>query len=80
MERAFFYRKKEDAQPPEMFSLGCHLWQQAYPCHITGRAGLYAVVNEGIYVCFEADEPSPRAVYTERDDPVYNDSCMEFFC
>ncbi|HBL40935.1 MAG TPA: hypothetical protein DDY98_04920, partial [Ruminococcaceae bacterium] len=24
-------------------------------------------------------EPNPRAKYTQRDDPVWNDSCLEFF-
>lgn len=27
-------------------------------------------------LCFEAE---PRAVYTERDEPAYKDSCLEFF-
>ncbi|MBQ5825354.1 MAG: carbohydrate-binding family 9-like protein [Clostridia bacterium] len=79
MKNAFLYKKGEEVQLPEMVALGCHLWPQAYPCHIVSRAGFYAVEDDGIYVCLEADEPSPRAVYTKRDDPVYNDSCMEFF-
>ena len=38
-----------------------------------------AVVNGVLtarLLCFEAE---PRAVYTERDEPAYKDSCLEFF-
>jgi len=56
-----------------------HLWRDEYPCFIPCRAGLYAVCGEGLFVRFEADEPCPRAVFENRDDPVYNDSCVEFF-
>lgn len=64
---------------PEPTALEYHLWRDEYPCFIVCRAGLYAVKNEGIYARFEADEPCPRAVFENRDDPVYNDSCVEFF-
>ncbi len=40
---------------------------------------MYVVEDKGVFVRFEADEPCPRAVFENRDDPVYNDSCMEFF-
>lgn len=35
--------------------------------------------NSGIYVKMRTDETSLRAVCTKRDEPVWQDSCMEFF-
>ena len=37
------------------------------------------VKNKGIYVAMRTDETSLRKVCTKTDDPVYEDSCMEFF-
>ncbi len=35
--------------------------------------------NSGIYVRMRTDETELRSEYTHRDDPVWQDSCMEFF-
>ena len=35
--------------------------------------------GQGIVVRLFTREPEPRAVYTQRDDPVWTDSCLEFF-
>lgn len=35
--------------------------------------------NEGIYLKMRTDEAELRAVCTKRDEPVWQDSCMEFF-
>jgi hypothetical protein len=56
-----------------------HLWSEKYPDFYSSRVAVCGIAEKGILVCFEADEPSPRAVFENRDDPVYNDSCMEFF-
>ncbi len=79
METMLLFSKKSDVREPVMSSLEHHLWPCAYPCFWNSRVGLYAVEGEGVFVHFEADEPCPRAVFDNRDDPVYNDSCMEFF-
>lgn len=73
------YPTRTAALFPDLMKLEHHLWRDEYPCFIACRAGLYAVKNEGIFVRFEADEPCPRAVFENRDDPVCNDSCVEFF-
>ena len=36
--------------------------------------------GDGFYVRMYCEEKNPRAVYTKFDDPVYLDSCLEFFC
>ncbi len=35
--------------------------------------------NSGIYVKMRTDETKLRAICTKRDEPVWQDSCMEFF-
>ena len=59
--------------------LSHHLWGEDYPCFFESRAGVCLIKNKGVYVVMMSDEPCPRAVYTKRDDPIYKDSCLEFF-
>jgi len=35
--------------------------------------------GDGFYVRMECEETDPRAVYIDYSDPVYEDSCLEFF-
>lgn len=42
-------------------------------------ARLYAVENEGIHALLWSFEDNIRCECTERDDPVYTDSCLELF-
>ncbi len=35
--------------------------------------------KEGIYAHLWCKESDPRAIYTEHNDPVFKDSCLEFF-
>ncbi len=37
------------------------------------------VVNGNLVACLKCYEENPRAVFENRDDPVYKDSCLEFF-
>ena len=37
------------------------------------------VVDDSLVATLKCYEENPRAVFTQRDDPVYNDSCLEFF-
>lgn len=37
------------------------------------------VKNDGFYIRLTCEEKEPKATYTKWMDPVYNDSCMEFF-
>ena len=37
------------------------------------------VVGEDLVATLKCYEENPRAVFTERDDPIYKDSCLEFF-
>ncbi len=69
---------------PELSELGFmelsnHLWGEDYPHFFSSRASISAVKNKGFFAVMISDEPCPKAVYTKKDDPVYKDSCMEFF-
>lgn len=59
--------------------LSNHLWAEDYPHFFSSRASVGAVKNKGLFVVMISDETCPKAVYTKKDDPVYKDSCMEFF-
>ncbi len=42
-------------------------------------AQIVFVKNDGFYIRMTCEEKEPKATYTKWMDPVYNDSCMEFF-
>ncbi len=79
MEKTFIFSSHPDASELKFSELKHHLWSEKYPAFYSSRVAVCGVAGKGILVCFEADEPSPRAVFENRDDPVYNDSCMELF-
>ena len=56
-----------------------HLWAEDYPHFFRSRASICAVENKGLYAVMLSEEPCPKAVCTNRDEPVYRDSCMELF-
>ena len=37
------------------------------------------IVGEDLVAKLQCYEENPRAVFTKRDDPIYRDSCLEFF-
>lgn len=43
-------------------------------------AQLVFIADYGFVLRMTCAEESPKAVYTEYNQPVYTDSCMEFFC
>ena len=74
------FDKKPDVSQLEFIKLSNHLWAESYPCFFESKASVSIVKNSGLYVVMMSDEPCARAVYTERDEPIYKDSCLEFFC
>lgn len=79
MKNVYIYSSKPDLSELDFWPIGCHLWRDEYPSFYSSRVAVCGVSQTGVFVCFEADEPSPRAVFSGRDEPVWNDSCMEFF-
>ena len=43
------------------------------------KAWLYHITGQGFMLKMRCEERAPRATYTEANQPVYKDSCMEFF-
>ncbi len=74
------FDKKPDISQLEFISLSNHLWAETYPCFFESKASVSIIKNSGLYVVMMSDEPSPKVVYTKRDEPIYKDSCLEFFC
>ncbi|MFR8012544.1 MAG: carbohydrate-binding family 9-like protein [Clostridia bacterium] len=54
-------------------------WEAELPYRPKTSAQLCAVRGGGIYYRAFTDETDLRAVGTQRDDPVYEDSCLELF-
>jgi len=50
-----------------------------YPSHFPGVQFKVAYCSEALYVIFRVEDQYVRAVATTHEDPVYEDSCVEFF-
>ena len=66
-----------DWSSAEVASIDKYVWGGSYRPLAAARA-LY-VPNTGLFVRLTCREHSPKAVYTEFYQPVYKDSCLEFF-
>lgn len=66
-----------DRVPEE--KINCFQWEEGEPFRPDSSFKMCFVKNSGIYVRMVSDEENPRAVYTKRDEPCYEDSCLEFF-
>ncbi len=57
--------------------IGIYRWGADY----TPKSYAQVVLKEGdgFYIRMECEETDPVAVFTEYNDPVYEDSCLEFF-
>ena len=54
-------------------------WEKGAPGHAPEVTAKLQLTDAGLHVLMACDESSPRAVYTENNDPVCRDSCLEFF-
>ena len=54
-------------------------WEQDNFSRPESYASLFAVEGEGIHAILWSFEDNLRCECTKRDDPVYTDSCLEFF-
>jgi hypothetical protein len=55
--------------------------QHPWPAYSAGPATSFAIghTDTSILLKFFVDEDSPRVTYRQPNDPVYKDSCVEFF-
>lgn len=57
--------------------ISCYKWGDGY--EPKAYAQFIYVDGKGFALHMHCDETSPKAIYTNYNDPVYKDSCLEFF-
>lgn len=57
--------------------ISCYKWGDGY--EPTAYAQLIYVEGKGFALHMHCDETEPKAIYSNYNDPVYKDSCLEFF-
>ncbi len=73
-----FYSSIEEFEKDCFHRLTNYHWESDPPY----RPNTYfkmGVVGEDLVAKLQCYEENPKAIYTERDDPMYKDSCLEFF-
>lgn len=73
-----FYGCQEDFDRECFYRLTSYHWESAPPYRPKTYFKL-GIVGEDMIAVLKCYEDNPRAVFTKRDDPVYRDSCLEFF-
>lgn len=58
-------------------AIDTYLWLEGYTPAATAK--LVYIEHEGFVLRMECAEREPKAVYTAYNEPVYTDSCLEFF-
>lgn len=71
--------EKPDFDKSPTASISSFHWEKEGYSRPESFAKLLAVEGRGIYAKLWSFEENLRCVYTERDDPVYTDSCLEIF-
>lgn len=66
-----------DWETVEPISISEYNWGGDYRPKTTAR--LCYITEEGFLLRIECEEQNPKAVYFHDNDPVYKDSCLEFF-
>ena len=73
-----FYNDYKEFEKDCFHRLKSYHWESDSPY----RPATYfkmGVVGEDLVAMLKCYEENPRAVYINRDDPIYTDSCLEFF-
>ena len=61
----------------EKAQINCYKWTEGY--YPKAYAQLIFVKDKGFALRMTAFESNPKAIYKNYNDPVYKDSCLEFF-
>lgn len=59
--------------------IDCFQWESEPPYRPDSVFKICFVKNKGIYVKMATDEKNIRCICTERDEAIWEDSCLEFF-
>lgn len=60
------------------FKLSSYHWEAEEPYRPETYANI-GIVGDSLVACLKCYENNPKTEYSHRDDPIYNDSCLEFF-
>lgn len=60
-------------------NIDCYQWESEQKYRPQNSFQMCMVKNKGIYVRMKTDETVIRIACRRRDEPVYEDSCLEFF-
>lgn len=74
----YSYSSFDDFNKADFYKLESYHWEAETPY----RPDTYfkiGVVNDELVAILKCYEKSPKAQYVNRDDPIYLDSCLEFF-
>jgi hypothetical protein len=77
MEYIIRVEKEIDFSRAEKAEISTYKWTEGYAPKAYGE--LIFVEEKGFALRMTAFEDTPKAVYTKYDEPVYKDSCLEFF-
>lgn len=77
--KTFIYDKKPLWKDVATAPIDIFQWEGETKYRPHSCAKMCFVKNEGIYILLESEETQIKAVYTETDEPVYKDSCLEVF-
>lgn len=77
------YKLKEFSSPQAMMSsdfyeLKSFHWEAPVP-YRPQTFGNIGVISDSLFAILKCYEAEPKAVYTKRDEPIYEDSCLELF-
>ncbi|MBR2868947.1 MAG: carbohydrate-binding family 9-like protein [Clostridia bacterium] len=73
------YKNTAEAKNFPVAAINSFHWEEEGFSRPESYAALFAVENEGIHAVMWSFEDNIRCECTKRDDPVYTDSCLEFF-
>lgn len=73
------FEKEPDFCKAPVAAIDSFHWEGKNPYRPRTTAQLCAVEDKGIHYRAFTDETELRAEWTQRDDPVYEDSCLELF-
>ncbi len=73
------FKSKEDIKDFSVGEIANFPWEKDGAFHPESFAAIFAVEGEGIHALLWSFEENPLCNCTNRDDPVYTDSCLEFF-
>ena len=77
--RSFCFSTEPNWELVPAADIDCFLWETGDVFRPKSAFQLCFWEKKGVCARFWSDEANPRAVCENRDEPVYEDSCLEFF-